>query len=116
LYKTLGVENDANTGEIREAYLAIAREYHPDRCPDALEYFTHAAKAYETLSDNQKRAVYDDDMMSDSEFFSVAAGNRKINLMYVFGSLGIASMGYIAYLQMFKTSDEGKCPIDHKKR
>ena len=71
LYKTLGVQADANNQDIREAYLQKAREFHPDRRPECLEYFTHVTKAYETLSDTQKRAVYDDEQISDADYFSV---------------------------------------------
>ena len=51
LYKTLGVESDANPKEVREAFLQKARDYHPDKRPECLEYFTHVTKAYETLSE-----------------------------------------------------------------
>jgi len=41
--------------------LQKARDYHPDRRPDCLEYFTHVTRAYEVLSDPHKRANYDED-------------------------------------------------------
>ena len=50
-YTTLGVKEDANQVEVREAFLQKARDYHPDRRPDCLEYFTHCTRAYEILSD-----------------------------------------------------------------
>ena len=71
-YKTLGVEKNVNQHEIRQAYLAIAREFHPDKVGDndeALAYFTHVSKAYETLYDEHKRAIYDDESISDEDFF-----------------------------------------------
>ena len=61
LYKTLNVPQEANKDEIRKAYLNLAREFHPDKKPEALAFFTHATKAYETLHDEHKRAAYDDD-------------------------------------------------------
>ena len=36
LYTTLGVEKEANTKEIKDAYIEIAKVFHPDRCPEAL--------------------------------------------------------------------------------
>ena len=35
------------------------------------EYFTHVTKAYETLSDDQKRAIYDEESVTDEEFFTI---------------------------------------------
>ena len=61
LYTTLNVEKECNKAEIRTAYLNLAREFHPDKNPEALDYFTHATKAYETLHDTHKRAAYDDE-------------------------------------------------------
>ena len=84
LYKTLGVKRDANQVQVKEAYLKLARQYHPDKMPDALEYFTHVTKAYETLGDPHKRAVYDDESITDEEFFTISLGPLKINLFTVF--------------------------------
>ena len=84
LYKLLGVPKDANTQEIKEAYLGKARQFHPDKNPEALEYFTHIGKAYETLSDPQKRAVYDEESISDEDFFTISLGPVKLNLFTLF--------------------------------
>ena len=62
LYEILGVNRDASDDEIKEAYRKLAMKYHPDRNPDnpsAEEKFKEAKEAYEILSDNQKRAAYD---------------------------------------------------------
>ena len=61
-YKVLGVEKGATQKEIKKSYRKIAMKYHPDRNPDnkeAEEKFKEAAEAYEVLSDEQKRARYD---------------------------------------------------------
>jgi len=52
--------------------------------PEALEYFTQVAKAYETLSNPQKRAVYDEESITDEEFFTIRIGRLKINLFSMF--------------------------------
>lgn len=61
-YDILGVERNADEKEIKKAYRKIALKFHPDKNPDdkvAEEKFKEAAEAYEVLSDQNKRARYD---------------------------------------------------------
>nr|WP_314270642.1 molecular chaperone DnaJ [uncultured Kingella sp.] len=61
-YATLGVSRTAGDDEIKKAYRKMAMKYHPDRNPGdaaAEEKFKEVQKAYEILSDAQKRATYD---------------------------------------------------------
>jgi DnaJ family protein B protein 4 len=62
-YKTLGVEKNANTDEIKKAYRKLSLKWHPDRNPnnkqEAESKFKEIGEAYETLSDTQKRRQYD---------------------------------------------------------
>ncbi|HJR45633.1 MAG TPA: molecular chaperone DnaJ [Actinomycetota bacterium] len=61
-YAILGVSRDAAPDEVKRAYRNLARRYHPDanpNDPDAAEHFKEVNRAYEVLSDPQKRANYD---------------------------------------------------------
>lgn len=60
-YAVLGVERDATGEEIKRAYRRLARELHPDRNPEpaAQERFKEITRAYEALSDPEKRQIVD---------------------------------------------------------
>lgn len=60
-YEILGVSKDADKNEIKSAFRKKARQLHPDvnKAPDAEEKFKELGKAYEVLSDDEKRATYD---------------------------------------------------------
>ena len=61
-YKVLDVPKNASEADIKKAYRRLAMKYHPDRNPgdkQAEESFKEAKEAYEVLTDEQKRAIYD---------------------------------------------------------
>lgn len=60
-YEILGVKRSASKDEIKDAYRTLALKYHPDRNkePDAEEKFKELSEAYAVLSDDQKKATYD---------------------------------------------------------
>ncbi len=62
-YKILGVSRNASSEEIKKAYRKLAKELHPDRNPDnkeAEERFKDVSGAYDVLSDEKKKKLYDE--------------------------------------------------------
>jgi curved DNA-binding protein CbpA len=64
-YEVLGVSKAATAAEVRQAYLRIARERHPDRFQDpeekqkAQDFFKRATEAFNTLGNERNREQYD---------------------------------------------------------
>lgn len=69
-YQVLGVERDATKKEIRNAFVALSKKYHPDSNPDPhsravgnSRAFVEVSEAYHTLSNTKRRAQYDSELM-----------------------------------------------------
>ncbi len=80
-YNILGVKKDAKADEIKKSYRRLARKYHPDVNPGdkvAEDKFKEVQEAYDVLSDDKKRKVFDrfgyyaDNLDPDSPFASGA--------------------------------------------
>ncbi|HEB7535290.1 TPA: DnaJ domain-containing protein [Campylobacter coli] len=85
LYETLGVSKSASADEIKKAYRRLARQYHPDinKEKGAEEKFKEINAAYEILSDEKKRAQYDqygDSMFGGQSFHDFSRNAGGVNL------------------------------------
>ena len=92
-YKILGIGRDANNGSIKRAYHKMARRFHPDKNPDKkaenTERFKQVKEAYEVLSDEKRRSVYDNhgiDGLKRMEMGGNPSGHSR-NPFEMFGSM-----------------------------
>lgn len=70
LYEVLGVQKDANQGEIKKTYRKLAVKHHPDKGGDP-EKFKSITEAYNVLSDDRRRNEYDHQQTRPQGFGSI---------------------------------------------
>jgi molecular chaperone DnaJ len=91
LYEVLGVERGCDQGDLKKAYRRLAQQFHPDKNPDdktAEEKFKEAANAYQILSDEEQRAIYDRYGFDGLRGRGAAAGPGFSNVEDVFSAFG----------------------------
>lgn len=99
-YEVLGIEKNASKDDIKKAYRKLAVKYHPDRNPgnkEAEEKFKEATEAYEVLSDDQKRPVYDQYGFAGLEGMGSQGSEGYSHAFHdfsdLFGSMGASGFG-----------------------
>ena len=99
-YETLGVNKTATKDEIRSAYRKLAKKYHPDinHDPDAPKKFEEVQEAYDVLSDDQKRAAYD-----QYGFAAFGQGASTGGAGNPFENAGFSSQGFGGFDDLFNS-------------
>ena len=88
-YDILGVSKNATAADIKKAYRKKALQYHPDKNPGdekAEEHFKKAAEAYEVLSDQDKKARYD--QFGHAAFEGGGFGGGGMSMEDIFSQFG----------------------------
>merc|ERR1719365_573314 len=80
-YGILGVRKSADISEIKLAYFNMAKKFHPDtnKTLDARQMFVLVAEAYHVLSDEKRKAEYDDTGQSSQHYGGRAQGPERMS-------------------------------------
>lgn len=126
-YQTLGVTKSATPDEIKRAYRKLALQYHPDRNKgkDAEGKFKEVTKAYEVLSDPQKRETYDQfghaafEQGAGQGPFGGAQGGGPFSYTYSTGGDGGAGFDFGGFNDPFEIFEQffgGASPFGRQQR
>ncbi len=95
-YKILGVSRTASANDIKKAFRKLARTHHPDAGGDEAK-FKEINEAYEVLSDEKKRALYDQyGTANENQIPFGGAGGAGFNYEDIFGGAGGKGYTYTA--------------------
>lgn len=102
-YEVLGISKGADKKEIKKAYRALAKKYHPDKnsSPDAEKTFKEAQEAYDVLGDDQKRKAYDQYGHAGTQGFGGGGGYGGGGFDFSGGGFGGDDLGDI-FNQFFR--------------
>ena len=79
-YEVLGINRSADEKEIKRAYRKLAKKYHPDMNPgdkQAEQKFKEITEAYNVLSDQEKKKLYDQYGFEDDSFTGQNTGSYQ---------------------------------------
>ena len=102
-YEVLGISKGADDAEIKKAFRAMAKKYHPDAHPgdkECEEKFKEAQEAYAVLSDPEKRRQYD---QFGHAAFDGGAGGAGINITPI--AFIVCEQNNVRVLPMVSTPD-----------
>jgi len=94
LYDILAVPPTANASEIKKAYRKLALKYHPDKNPDAGEKFKEISQAFEILSDENKKNIYDKHGMEGLKEGGGGGGHNPMDIFDMFFGGGMGRGGH----------------------
>jgi len=113
-YSILGVTRNATDVEIRQAFRALAKKYHPDSqqasgAKSDLD-FSRLTEAYDTLKDPERRAAYDEDLSSGRQLTGLGEAGARPNAFFAGVAAGIViAVAAVGGLLFFgKSSDAPK--------
>ncbi|KJZ76230.1 hypothetical protein HIM_04312 [Hirsutella minnesotensis 3608] len=98
LYELLSVDRDASQDQIKKAYRKAALKYHPDKAPEDQREesevkFKEITSAYEILSDEQKRHLYDTHGMAAFDGSRGGPGGPEVDLNDILSQMFGFNMG-----------------------
>jgi len=111
-YSTLGVSRTADESEIRKQYRKLCLTAHPDKGGSA-EEFQRIQKAYEILSDVNKRQMYDQTGMTDENAMGGMGGGVNVDIGSMFANM--FGGGFNPFEQMPGMPGRQKRPKPHPK-
>ena len=105
-YKTLGVPRTATADEIKKAFRKLARKYHPDAGGDEAK-FKEINEAYEVLSDDKKRKLYDQYGTANENQIPRGWGNVNVDDIFGHGGAG-GSAGFGSWADILDSIRRGE--------
>lgn len=106
-YKALGVPRTATTDEVKKAFRKLARTHHPDAGGDEAK-FKEINEAYEVLSDDKKRKLYDQYGTANENHIPQGwGGGSTVNVGDIFGGAAGGAQGFGSWAEILESLRHG---------